>query len=404
MLAIASLQRLRLLSGASMQILLSPNATKLTELRDVYNRALDEAEELYIASAYLTEWDVSHKLGSACKRVVFLVGTDFGLTRKAAMLNVLRWIPEHISFTFLAVQSQSGGFHPKIVAWKAHSGKYYCMIGSSNLSKAAFSNNCEANVMTEISSHDFVRLSAWLDSVATDSSPISQDWIQHHYTEAKVTYKGKKADKSVLQIKPSDLPRGSACARAVRENRQKQATFHEIAKPIRAAAVRSARGRISRSQFWRTFWKLWAHHTSRLQGSGLQFAGKSAKWEEACGALIRILDARKSLSTLQLDHLVIKEIDGLGKLGNPMRRAWLSEMLCHYFPELYPISNKPVQKWVSHIKLRGRRGATEGQRYIDLAQKLRLGVQNEHPAGARNLAELDGAIWRWAVGHGLLES
>ena len=30
------------------------------------------------------------------------------------MLNVLAWIPKHISFSFLAVQSQSGGFHPKI--------------------------------------------------------------------------------------------------------------------------------------------------------------------------------------------------------------------------------------------------------------------------------------------------
>jgi hypothetical protein len=105
-----------------------------------------------------------------------------------------------------------------------------------------------------------------------------------------------------------------------------------------------------------------------------------------------------------LDQLVTKEIDQLGKGGNPMRRAWLSEMLCHYFPELYPISNKPVQKWLSKIKLRSRRGATEGQRYIDLAQKLRLAVQNEHPAGARNLAELDGAIWRWAKDHGLLDS
>ena len=81
------------LVGAAMQIVLNPNATKGTELRDLYNRALDEAEELYIASAYLTDWDTSYKLGSACRRVVFLVGTDFGLTRKAAMLNVLRWVP-----------------------------------------------------------------------------------------------------------------------------------------------------------------------------------------------------------------------------------------------------------------------------------------------------------------------
>src|SRR5882724_5446502 len=166
-----------------MQIVLNPNVTKHTELRDIYNRALDEAEELYIASAFLTDWDASYKLGSACKRVVFLVGTDFGLTRKAAMLNVLRWIPRRISFSFLAVQSQTGGFHPKIVTWKTPSGKYYCLIGSSNLSKAAFSDNYEANVMTEISARDFARLCAWLDSVSTDSYPISEDWIKHHYKE-----------------------------------------------------------------------------------------------------------------------------------------------------------------------------------------------------------------------------
>jgi hypothetical protein len=387
-----------------MQIVLNPNAAKRTELRDLYNRALGEAEELYIASAYLTDWDTSYKLGSACKRVVFLVGTDFGLTRKAAMLNVLRWIPKGISFSFLAVQSQTSGFHPKIVAWKTRTGQCRCLIGSSNLSKAAFSDNYEANVMTDISARDFARVRAWLDSVSTDSSPISEDWIKHHYKEAKLGRKGEKASNKVLQIKSSDLPHGPACARAVRQRRQQQSAFHEIAKPIRAAAVRCAHGTISRSQFWRTFWNLWAHHDSRFQGSGIQFAGKNAKWQEACSALVRILDARKSSSTSQLDQLVTKEIDQLGKGGNPMRRAWLSEMLCHYFPELYPISNKPVQKWLSKIKLRSRRGATEGQRYIDLAQKLRLAVQNEHPAGARNLAELDGAIWRWAKDHGLLDS
>ena len=390
--------------GLQCRFFLSPNAAKLTEVRDVYNRALAEAEELYIASAYLTDWDISYRLSSACKRIVFLVGTDFGLTRKAAMLNVLRWIPKHIPSSFLAVQSHTGGFHPKIVVWKTHSGKYYCLIGSSNLSKAAFSKNCEANVMTETSSHDFKRICAWLDSVATDSSPISKDWIEHHYREAPVAHKGGKEGRNIIQIKPSNLPRGPACARFVRRHRQQQAAFHEIAKPLRAAALRCAEGKISRSHFWQTFWKLWAHHESRLQGSGLQFTGKSAKWEEVCGALIRILDARRSSSAFQLDQLVIKEIDQLSRAGNPTRRAWLSEMLCHYFPELYPISNKPVQKWLSQIKLRSRRGATEGQRYIDLAQKLRLAVQNEHPAGARNLAQLDGAIFGWAKEHGLLES
>jgi len=378
-----------------MQIVLNPDATKRAELRDFYNRALGEAEELYIASAYLTDWDTNYKLGSACRSVVFLVGTDFGLTRKAAMLNVLRWIPKRISFSFLAVQSRTGGFHPKIVAWKASSGKCYCLIGSSNLSKAAFSDNYEANVMMDVSARDFARLCTWLDSVSTDSFPISEDWIKHHYKEAKVGHKGRKADNNVIQIKSSDLPRGQACARAVRRRRKQQAAFREIAKSIRTAAVSCAQGSTSRSQFWSTFWNLWAHHESRFQGRGLERTGKSAKWEEACGALVRILDARKSSSKFQLDQLVITEIDQLGRTRNPVRGAWLSEMLCHYFPDLYPISAKPVKKWLSKIKLRSRKGATEGQRYIDLAKKLRLAIQNEHPAGARDLAELDAAIRRW---------
>jgi len=268
-----------------MQILLSPNTTKLTELREVYNRALDEAEELYIASAYLTEWDASHKLSSACKRVVFLVGTDFGLTRKAAMLNVLSWIPKRISFSFLAVPSQTGGFHPKIVAWKTHSGKYRCMIGSSNLSKAAFSNNCEANVVTNISSHDFARICAWLDLVSTDSSPISKDWIKHHYTEGKTARKGVKAAQNVFQIKPSDLPRGPACVRAVRDNRHKQAAFQQIGEPIRVAAERCAQGKMSRGQFWQTFWNLWGHHKSRFQGKGLQLTGSQQSGKRLVGPL-----------------------------------------------------------------------------------------------------------------------
>lgn len=40
------------------------------ELRLLYDRALREAEHLYIASAYLTELDPTWKLGSACRKLV----------------------------------------------------------------------------------------------------------------------------------------------------------------------------------------------------------------------------------------------------------------------------------------------------------------------------------------------
>jgi hypothetical protein len=318
------------------------------------------------------------------------------------MLEVLRWIPQRISW-FGAVPQQEGGFHPKVVAWKAHSGEFYCLVGSSNLSKAAFSSNYEANLLTNISSHEFTQITTWLNSVCELSTPVSADWIKHHYTEAKLIHKGSAGDKSVLEIDPSDLPSGAACEQAVRDSRGQQATFAEIGKPIRTAAEKCSQGKISNIQFWQTFWEKWAHHSSRFQGSGLQIRGKAANWKQACGSLVRILNARTSLSRFELDRLVIEEIEDLQKAGNPMRHAWLSEMLCHYLPELYPVSNMPVNRWRAAVKLHGRRGMTEGEVYVDLAQKLRLAIKHHRPAGARNLAELDGAIWRWAKDHGLLD-
>lgn len=384
-----------------MKILLSPNSKKPDELRDVYNRALDDAAELCIASAYLTDWDATHKLGSACNQVTFVVGTDFGLTRKAAMLNVLRWIPKRVAFVFKAVPKGSG-FHPKIVAWKTRFGKCYCIIGSSNLSRAGFSSNCEANVLFQIAPRDFKRLRAWIDSVAKRSWPVSKDWIENYYIEAAVTRAGGPAKATSIEIEPAYLPHGRACERTVLNRRRQQLAFKKIGVRIRVAARRCSEGKISRSAFWRRFWDLWAGHPSQLQGRGLEMTGKSAKWEESCGSLIRILDESKSSPTSQLDLIVAREIDHLKDLGNPTRGAWLSEMLCHYLPKLYPVNNMPVQKWLSAIKLRGRRGASEGQRYTELACKLRAVVRESHPAGARDLAELDGGIWQLAHDRGLL--
>jgi hypothetical protein len=56
-----------------MRILLSGSGKKYDELRDLYKRALWEAREIYIASAYLTDWDPAWKLGSACQKIVFIL-------------------------------------------------------------------------------------------------------------------------------------------------------------------------------------------------------------------------------------------------------------------------------------------------------------------------------------------
>lgn len=59
-----------------------------------YNDALQKAIELYIVSAYLTEWDAPVALNEDCQEFRFIVGKDFGITRKAACRNVMHWLPK----------------------------------------------------------------------------------------------------------------------------------------------------------------------------------------------------------------------------------------------------------------------------------------------------------------------
>jgi predicted SpoU family rRNA methylase len=361
----------------------------------LYGRAFREARELYVASAYLTSWNTQQALAAGCERVVFVVGTDFGITRKAALRQVLKWLPKHGTVVFGAVSgSATGGFHPKVLLWKTAGGQRRCVIGSSNLSKAAFATNYEANVSLIVSAQEYSRIAAWIDSVATHSAAINEDWIEHHYREARrPTHPGASGSDLQPAIKLK-LPTGPKYMVRVKERRRAQAAFKEIAGKLRNAVRRCASKQIANAGFWDEFWQLWSEHPSRFQGSGLQMSGKAANWRQACAALHTILQKSDDGTGSELDHLVSLQIDRLRKAGNPARGAWLSEMLCHYFPEQYPVLNRPVRQWLKANKWRARRGVTEGQRYIELARQLRAAVRSK-PAGARNLAELDLAIWQW---------
>jgi hypothetical protein len=174
------------------------------------------------------------------------------------------------------------------------------------------------------------------------------------------------------------------------ERRKKQAAFYNnAAERVRRELSRCAEWRVSKEDFWRAFWREWKKW--RFQKGAFQIKGKNANWPQACAALCRILDAPEA----KLDSFVRQEIDVLAKKPkNPVRRAWLTEMLCHYRPELYPVDNDPVRKWLSRNKYPARRGISEGRYYVELAQRLREIVRESHPSGARNLAELDAAIRR----------
>lgn len=146
------------------------------------------------------------------------------------------------------------------------------------------------------------------------------------------------------------------------------------------------------------FYDIWGHHTSRFMGSGFQIAGKRAKWHQVCQSLQNILDKSGKIKPPALDTIVRAEKDFLAnppnsKKPNAARGSWLSEMLCHFFPDSYPLIDKPVTAWLRHNKYHPPRGASEGAKYIHLARQMREVVKRKQNPNIKNLVELDFAIW-----------
>src|SRR5688572_27984993 len=116
-----------------MKIILQPNEKKeAVFLRDIFNRAIVDATELFIVSASLTEWLPKQKLTDKCREFTFIVGPDFGLTRKDACRKVLRWLPKVRKNDLLAAD-QIDGFHPKLIMGRNENGQKQLLLGSSNL-------------------------------------------------------------------------------------------------------------------------------------------------------------------------------------------------------------------------------------------------------------------------------
>ena len=148
------------------------------------------------------------------------------------MQRSIRCVPKGVSSFFAA--DTDAGFHPKIVAWKTTSGKHYCIVGSSNLSRAGLSANYEANVFSPISARDFDRLCTWIDSM--DVIPITKEWITDHYKEAHRPRRGR-ATSTPIRIKPRLLPNSSTCAQSVRNRRLNQKAFADVAGKLRSCSL-----------------------------------------------------------------------------------------------------------------------------------------------------------------------
>ncbi|MCX6141832.1 MAG: phospholipase D family protein [Ignavibacteriales bacterium] len=375
-----------------MRILLLPdNTANDKSLANLYERAISEAIELFIVTAFLTDWQPHSVIRADCEELSFIVGTDFGITSKDACQLVMKWLPERLKNDFLAADRISG-FHPKLILWKTKKRDFNLILGSSNLTQAAFNSNHEANVFARISEEQYNSIKEWVYSIRLRCSPISDDWLEGYKEATRPAYPRQGSKPPVISFK---LPRGKDIDAVVKERRGQQRAFLQIEEQLSCLIELCAAGRLSDAKFYEKLMSLWGSNESRFQGRGFEILGKHSKWRQTCRSLSTIRAKAYTLSTGALDNLVKREMDRLTALQNPNRVAWLSEMLCHFFPGKYPILNKPVRVWLQHNKYRGPRGATEGARYIDLAIKLRSALENNTANRAKDLAQLDLAIWKW---------
>ena len=373
-------------------ILYPPDATG--GLSDRYQQAFGNAVELLIVNSYLTDWDSSWVLNADCRHFRMIIGKDFGITRKAACRAVIKWLSPGLRARFM-VAGHIGGFHPKAVFWKEASGRAFAIIGSSNLTVAAFATNYEANIFCALSRPDYQAAKAWVNAIIQQSVPVSDAWLEN-YREAPLKGGGGNpkprngASDDIAHVRLL-LPRPRGMVGAIKIRR---ATLKEYAKN-RRGLIRlfeaCADGRITSRAFYEALPTHWGGHVGgRIQGRGWERRGSASDFRLLAKSFLKIVNTDPD----SRDDVAVEEIDRLAEAGTvPARGAFLSEMLCLRFPELFPVINKPVQKFFKDVGFEPSSRASEGDRYMMLAQTLRVSLRQHPTHPARDLAELDTVIW-----------
>lgn len=372
-----------------MDLLLHTPNTK-SALTSYYERAFKNAVELFIVSAYLTEWDSTLTLNPECHRFRVIIGSDFGITRKAACEKVMQWLPPKRKSQFM-VADGVGGFHPKAVFWKDQKGDCFALVGSSNLTRAAFDTNYEANVFCRVSDADYLRGKKWVKDIEKQSVIVSEDWLKQ-YKEAVRPLAKKRSGKGVRDVAPFvelRLPTPSGMDKVIGARRAALALYQKQKSPLERLFRRCASKQISSALFYEQLTKYWSGEVGdRFQGKGWEIKGKHSDFQALSESFLNILNADEDR-----DDVVREEIDRLDELEIPTRGAFLSEMLSLRFPNEYPVLNSPVWKYLKAMKYKAPRNASEGVRFIFLAKTLRESLRRNPRHPAKNLAELDTVIW-----------
>lgn len=369
-------------------------------LTDIYQRALRNSAELYIVSAYLTEWNIDEVLWDKCESFLFIVGKDFGITRKAACEKVINWLPKNRKTQFLAAESIDG-FHPKAVFWRELDDSCHALIGSSNLSKAAFSTNHEANGYSKISTCSFNAAKKWIRNIENGCVTLDHSWLALYREAVQPKKAGKSStepDNSGDHVVALNLPITNTLKGldSTLGQRRKQIQIFEKNKKdleslFRKAAASPAWDKHENLEFYNELQSRWVFGDggSRFQGAGWERRGKGSNFKAFSQSLIRVLNANESAR----DEVVATEIDSLYNQQISTRGALFSEMLCQFFPSRYHVIDKPISGWLTATEASHSNDFSEGQKYVNSARLLRAALTRSKNYPAKNLAELDAVIW-----------
>lgn len=359
-------------------------------LSKLYEHAFKHAVELHLVTAFLTDWNADLKPSAACTRIRIIIGKDFGITRKAACRAVLAWC-EADDRTEFRVATEITGFHPKLVLWREASGKRFLIVGSSNLTRAAFASNFEANVHLAIDEECFDRTLDWIETIDKRCRNVTRSWIDAYQEAERRRGSGGGKRRRTTKREPVVLPAASPHGKLLRDRRAQMKAYRAHAKGLLDLFRACASGQISNAAFYEQLPNYWSYDEGdRLQGYGWHITGAEANFRELSQAFVSIVDAK---TDEERDEEVVRQLDDLDASENPARAAFFSEMLCLRFPALYPILNKPIRSFLRRSGFRARPNATEGQWYIDASCELRRVLTAEGKSyPVKNLAELDAVM------------
>jgi hypothetical protein len=348
--------------------------------KDIIADAICNADEISWASAYLTSWPLSKKCvpKKTCSLCNIVIGSDFGITRKSALFDLLKWSKRSKANVYI---NETSGFHPKVLIWREGS-KRFALIGSSNLSAAAWSSNIELNIRVALDKEHYEFLTDWFQDMVIGASPhLDKPWIKTYKESKRKHNAGHNAiaeiDYRIKQLGKVELTGPRRQLRIYNKNKL------QFIRAIKACAS----GGISNKTFYEEMLEL-LRGTWRGNSHLISMNCKKENWKEICSYLNSIISAKKS----DRDRIVKQTIDSLKSTNNLTRGAWLSEILCHHYPFDYPLINDPVKTWIRKNKIAKLYGIPTGYEFISISRIMRH-LLTASKSKFRNFIEMDHAIW-----------